>query len=571
MMLHRAEEILRGLDSLRQDEILCDVQLEAEGERIPAHKAVLAAASPYFKAMFAGNFSETRLQVVEIKEISSLGLKTIIDCIYTTNLDLSAANIKEVFMAAHLMQMNDILDECKEWMKKNITNANCFTMLQLAERFTLEDVMTTVHDLIVKNFVAVSKSDMFTDISKQALIDYLSSDMLYTNTDEFEVFKSAKNWILANEIPSEGVCEILSQVRFGLIAPDKLMDEILPDTLVAGNRGCLKVVRDAMIYHTNQYTQPFCQETWKKPRGRPGLVVIPGGVRGDGFDTVNDTVNLGFFHLPDLHCPDPGLVFSGPLVYRSLCSVQIENFLYVFGATCNGYQNFTKRYDASTDRWIELTPIPRQCFAGSTMAHFQNEIFCFGGIPVDKNSTKVVGASRLTDEVYVYNIQENLWSEGTNMPEKSAYAASSELQGHVYVTGGVQRGRSARVYAFDTRARIWLTKPGMNHQRCRHVLQPVKEKLYAIGGTAENDVHCQSIEMYDPISNQWYILSVEFRETGLSSCVAGNSIYLVGGHLTPYDVYVFDVDKEEITEVDGTLPFSCRQSISAYMILPKLL
>ncbi len=59
----RAEDILKGLSSLREEDILCDVHLYAEGKVISAHKAVLAAGSPYFKAMFGGKFKESKLQV----------------------------------------------------------------------------------------------------------------------------------------------------------------------------------------------------------------------------------------------------------------------------------------------------------------------------------------------------------------------------------------------------------------------------------------------------------------------------------------------------------------------------
>ena len=44
--------VLRELNGQRTDEYLCDVILCVDGERIPAHRCVLAAASPYFHGMF---------------------------------------------------------------------------------------------------------------------------------------------------------------------------------------------------------------------------------------------------------------------------------------------------------------------------------------------------------------------------------------------------------------------------------------------------------------------------------------------------------------------------------------
>ena len=48
------EHLLRSLDELRNQALLCDVHLVAEGATFPAHRVVLAAASPYFQAMFTG-------------------------------------------------------------------------------------------------------------------------------------------------------------------------------------------------------------------------------------------------------------------------------------------------------------------------------------------------------------------------------------------------------------------------------------------------------------------------------------------------------------------------------------
>ena len=49
-----SKDLVNALRFLRQDEDLCDVVLRVGSTSISAHKVVLAASSPYFKAMFAG-------------------------------------------------------------------------------------------------------------------------------------------------------------------------------------------------------------------------------------------------------------------------------------------------------------------------------------------------------------------------------------------------------------------------------------------------------------------------------------------------------------------------------------
>ena len=44
----------QSINCFRENDELCDVTLLVEGQKIRAHKIILAAASPYFKAMFTG-------------------------------------------------------------------------------------------------------------------------------------------------------------------------------------------------------------------------------------------------------------------------------------------------------------------------------------------------------------------------------------------------------------------------------------------------------------------------------------------------------------------------------------
>lgn len=50
--------VLSRLHDLREREELCDVTIVVEGKAIKAHRAVLAATSQYFNAMFTRKMSE---------------------------------------------------------------------------------------------------------------------------------------------------------------------------------------------------------------------------------------------------------------------------------------------------------------------------------------------------------------------------------------------------------------------------------------------------------------------------------------------------------------------------------
>ena len=96
------------------------------------------------------------------------------------------------------------------------------------------------------------------------------------------------------------------------------------------------------------------------------------------------------------------------------------------------------------------------------------------------------------------------------------YHASCTRQNHVYLAGGyipissdsTNVQLSGRMYAYDAKANIWLTKTDMNHPRAEAVIEAVGENLILIGGgdyyiTKEQ---VSSIEIYDILKNQWTIV-----------------------------------------------------------------
>ena len=575
----RAEEILKGLASLREDNMLCDIQLEAEGRHISAHKAVLAAYSPYFRAMFCGAFRETAEKVVYMKEMSFIGLKNVIECIYATDVitTIDVRSIEHVLPTAHMLQMNDIVQELVEWMGKNINTMNCLLFLEMAKRFSIERLQNEITAFILKNFVEVSELTDFENIPKATLIDFLASDTLKTNTDEFVVYKAARKWILARDITSDDVVEIMSQVRFGLIDPDQLEKEILCDQFMKMN--CHDLLENAMQYHANLFSHPLYKGTLNKPHGEAGLFLIPNGDRAEGYNMEKDYVNVEFFSFPEVKHSYVSLRLDIPIVFESMTCITVNNFLYLFGVCGHTYQTFTKRYHASTDTWLDLAvPVPKEALVGRAIAHSGNNIFLLGGLSVDSETEFGTDPNNIVRNMDVYDIPQNTWTL-REIPEKLTYASAAELRGHIYLTGGDDGSdefATNQVWAYDENAKLWQPKAPMNQGRYFHVLEAVAANLYVIGGRCYEDDNISyedSIEMYTPVANQWTVLlSGIGTNFGHSSFVVGNKIYLVGGNDSRDDVYQYDVETKELS-VTGELPSynTSTRNVSAFMILPKLL
>lgn len=90
-------------------DLFCDVRLVIRNTRIPAHKMILSAASPYFYAMFAdSNFNEANQGEVKIGGVEYDSLKPLIDYVYTSSIELSDGNV-EVSLDTNLFNWSTAL------------------------------------------------------------------------------------------------------------------------------------------------------------------------------------------------------------------------------------------------------------------------------------------------------------------------------------------------------------------------------------------------------------------------------------------------------------------------------
>src|SRR5450631_3516935 len=93
---------LQQLQNLRVDCKWTDIILQtAKGEeKFPAHRCILASASPYFGAMLgSGKFAEAGKEVITMMDITDDGLRLLLGFIYSGDIVLTSDKITEVLRA----------------------------------------------------------------------------------------------------------------------------------------------------------------------------------------------------------------------------------------------------------------------------------------------------------------------------------------------------------------------------------------------------------------------------------------------------------------------------------------
>lgn len=85
--------------------MLTDVVLEVGNELFHAHKVVLAAASPYFKAMFTGGLRESDMNRVKLQAVSATAMSRLIRFMYTGTIRVTENTVCQLLPAATMLQV----------------------------------------------------------------------------------------------------------------------------------------------------------------------------------------------------------------------------------------------------------------------------------------------------------------------------------------------------------------------------------------------------------------------------------------------------------------------------------
>ena len=588
------DQFIHSLDELRDRKLLCDIHLVAEDESFPAHRVVLAAASPYFQAMFTGGFKENQMNEIKLNGMSSQGLKCVLDAIYTAELLLSDENVRDVLPVASLLQLNEIVEHCGRFLTKNVSAQNCLSFLSVAEKYDLQEVVDQCNKFVLENFEAISELMDFKKLSTEQLCNYLSDDQLKVHNGEIEVFRATLKWYEGKQsvnragVESPDLANLMQHVRFPLIPGGLLLDEILTCPLISGNPQVMKMVTEAMRFHNNDniFLQPLQEGKQFQPRGEKILALISGTTTGSGESLTIGETRLYMISETDGK-PFHNLVSKQSLPmnlhHHSLSLLQKGNYLFLFGTEAQYCRPIAGRFDVKTNTWLDLKPPPYKASIGMAATLLESNIYLLGGMCITNQSQKfppLIIPSDLVTYFSQYSIETNSWSKLENLPKPLVYHSASSHGNYVFCAGGysVNSNQTDQLYAFDVVGGIWLTKAAMKKRRVDFSLEVVGAKLAACGGQFSPNV-----EIYDIADDQWTLIQNCNLDNLMyaATVVLNDLVYVIGsaardengaGVETDY-VSCIDVDNATIHRVSN-IPLkvsvhSCAMLIASVSDLSK--
>ncbi|KAM3932549.1 kelch repeat and BTB domain-containing protein 11 isoform 1-T4 [Leptodactylus fuscus] len=387
------------------------------GQRIKAHKSILAEKSDYFRA-------RSSRDILKIKGVSYQTLQLLVDYIYSSKLEVKQENVVEVISGAKFLQIPCAVQCAMDSMRSQISLKNCYQVLYIAKKQRLNELKEAAYKFMSDHFLQVLRDPNVygrltgaeRDLILQRRMDGKQCLVVAEINDAFERMTSSSRPQSRESSRPQSPSSIVSIEDDGTAYQVHCFTESargwrsltkIPDE--ANTKGCGVCV----LYN---------------------YLFIAGGIKGSGEKAkLSDQV---FCYNPLTDTWDKVRPLSQPRSQLKLLA--LDGYLYAIGGECL----FTvEKYDPRLDRWSSVASLPKGAFAVAHEATTCNgEIYVSGGT--------------LFYRLLKYDPKRNEWQECPYNNSRRRSAGMVSHKGCIY-RFDVSREHGLSVFTYNSMARHW--------------------------------------------------------------------------------------------------------------------
>ena len=505
-------ETFKTLNEFRRCHAFCDVFIRADHVEITGHKAVLAACSPYFRAMFTADFLEARQSIVNMKHVDPQALVDVIDYFYTGELVIDALNVEGIMQLANTFQLDGLIENCEMYMRRNMSIRNCLGLQSLAKYYGLPSLHKQAIRFISWYFQDIYSEEEYLLLPENELQQLVSNDFLRAPSEEF-IYEAVLKWLFFDyNSRSKVMLNILPHIRFPLMNPNYLQESNLIRFLIDNFALGQDYIKEALVYQSSLEKE---MSTVLNPRYKPrhaseDIFVIGGWSNGQKLTTVQ--------------CFNVDTLKWSTIQNMTVAHVAREYYFRVVVANEELYTvSFDKvlRFDPIDNTWQRVADGPEiQCkWAG--VCELDGYIYVVGG-----NSAK--SGKR-------FNTDTLEWQELSLMRYSRYYPGVAVLKGKIYAIGGLNHNWMSlkTCERYNPLVNQWEEIARMHTPRWSLGVAAVGNELFAIGGSHNVEQFANTVEVYNVITNKWEESVAPLNEGRrcLGVAVVNDQIYVVGGRV----------------------------------------
>ncbi|KAM9692808.1 kelch-like protein 30 [Dama dama] len=474
-----AQDVLDGLQRLRSQPKLVDVTLLVGGRELPCHRGLLALSSPYFHAMFAGDFAESCSARVELRDLEPAVVAQLVDFVYTGRLTVTQGNVEALTRTASRLHFPAVQKVCGRYLQQQLDATNCLGICEFGEQQGLLGVAAKAWAFLRENFEAVAREDEFLQLSQERLAACLAGDLLQVQPEQSRL-EALLRWVRHDpQVRAAHLPELLGLVHLDAVPRPHVQQLLASEPLIRESEAC----REALA-------QGHEGALLALPQKLEEVLVVVGG------RALEEEEEEGAEEL----------------------APQAGNFAF---------------YHTKAKRWMALPDFPDHHKWGFSLAALNNDIYVTGGSRGSRTD------AWSTTEAWCFPLKEAAWRPVAPMLKARTNHASAALNGEIYAVGGTTLD-VVEVESYDPFTDTWTPiRPALKYVS-NFSAAGCGGRLYLVGSSACK-YNALALQCYNPVTDAWSVIASPFLPKYLSSprCAAlHGALYLVGDNTKK--VYVYD-------------------------------
>ncbi|XP_072047863.1 kelch-like protein 38 [Amphiura filiformis] len=390
-------KVTNGLHKLQKNQTFCDITIKVEDTSFPAHKAVLAACSDFFTAMFMSGFQESHEAEVTVTGTPE-AFQVLLDFAYTGKLELTMETAIDVLEMAHYVQFDDVVESCKSFLKQEFIAQRVDTkaavrIYSTADTLSLTELVNSCKRYMTDSFKKSEPSEDFLEHVTAEIMEELveSSDL----KDEERIFDTTVAWLQHHwEDRKRYAASFFQKIRLGIVPTSHLSKTVFK--------------------YPNMYSVPECKEL---------------------IDKVMEMLD------PRKRKPnDPPLNHIDPSLFATRTTVNAAVFL-------DGNTYHCMYYDTTTSKWLRMDKFPdlpkEDCLKKrKSCCNAQGHLYFAHGTERLPHKLKCPQFLKL-------DVANNQWYTLSPMIERRQNYPLVYMNGKIFAIGGGENPASCEAYSIS--------------------------------------------------------------------------------------------------------------------------
>lgn len=165
--------ILKHLETAFDDPSTSDVKIQAEGQYIHVHKAILKIRSSFYKKMFQRDWVEKSLSIIKPDQFSYVVYKAFLKYLYIDVIELPWENVLELFALADTYCESNLKKHCIRMIKQGITVSNVAYLYSIAVKHKDEELEEFCFNFAVNHLKDVMRTENFNKLDENTLTTFV--------------------------------------------------------------------------------------------------------------------------------------------------------------------------------------------------------------------------------------------------------------------------------------------------------------------------------------------------------------------------------------------------------------